>query len=105
MSWLAQVSPSSPVSVGMFPSIRTLEVGVLQMDVVSRFIVTSEQPPTADDPLAANTPSVEKLKEVGITGKIVSNTKCSQQSVYSYLVTVLKSLSLATQLILTAPPF
>ena len=41
------MSPSSPVSVGMTPSNRTLEVGSVQVNVDS----TLEQCPVADDPL------------------------------------------------------
>ena len=69
MNWLAQVSPSSAASVGVFPSNKTLEAGLLQMEVASRFSVTLEQRPTTDDPLAASTPRVEKLKLDGMTGE------------------------------------
>ena len=41
------MSPSSPVSVGMTPSNRTLEVGSVQTPV----LVTFEQRAVADDPL------------------------------------------------------
>ena len=44
------MSPSSPVSVGMTPSNRTLEVGSVQVNVNS-FLLTLEQCPVADDPL------------------------------------------------------
>ena len=43
------MSPSSPVSVGMTPSNRTLEVGSVQVDVTPG--LTLEQCPVADDPL------------------------------------------------------
>ena len=71
MSCLAQVFPSSAVSVGMTPSNRTLEAGNEHVDEESRFGVTSEQFPVADDPFTACTPSVEKLKCNGITICIV----------------------------------
>ena len=70
MSWLAQVSPSSAVSVGMTPSNRTLEAGDEHIELPFRRRVTSEQCPVADDPFAACTPSVEKLKCDGITIKV-----------------------------------
>ena len=44
------MSPSSPVSVGMTPSNRTLEVGSLQVDD-NPVLLTLEQCPVADDPL------------------------------------------------------
>ena len=44
------MSPSSPVSVGMTPSNRTLEVGSVQVDMTP-VLVTLEQCPVADDPL------------------------------------------------------
>ena len=69
-NWLAQVFPSSPVSVGTFPSNRTLEVGEGQEDVASRFRVTPGQPPVADDPLTASVPSVGNLKLDGITRSV-----------------------------------
>ena len=43
--------PSSPVSVGMTPSNRTLEVGSVQVDTRLVLLVTLEQCPVADDPL------------------------------------------------------
>ena len=49
-SRLAHVLPSSPVSVGMTPSNRTLEVGLLHVNV-NIFLRVSEQRPVADDPL------------------------------------------------------
>ena len=67
MSCLAQVFPSSAMSVGMTPSNRRLEAGDEHVDKAFRFRVTSEQCPVADDPFAASTPSVEKLKCDGIT--------------------------------------
>ena len=45
-------SPSSPVSVGMTPSNRTLEVGSVQVDITP-VLVTLEQFPAADDPLTS----------------------------------------------------
>ena len=59
-SSLAHISPSIPVSVGISPSIRTLDVGVAQEDVPLRFMVTSEQFPTGEDPFAERDPSVGK---------------------------------------------
>ena len=46
------MSPSSPVSVGILPSNRTLEVGVAHLDSIlnSGPAVASEQFPVADDP-------------------------------------------------------
>jgi hypothetical protein len=43
----------------MIPSNRTLEVGDEQVEKESRFTVTSEQRPVADDPFADSIPSVE----------------------------------------------
>ena len=45
------MSPSSPVSVGMTPSSRSLEVGSVQIDVALFLLLTFEQCPVADDPL------------------------------------------------------
>ena len=62
MNGLAQVFPSSAASVGVILSNRTLEVGLLQVEVGSfQFSVTFEQCPTADDPLTANNPTAVKL--------------------------------------------
>ena len=44
------MSPSSPVSVGMTPLNRTLEVGSVQVDKTP-VLLTLEQCPVADDPL------------------------------------------------------
>ena len=45
------MSPSSPVSVGILPSNRTLEVGAVHLDgAVVNTVVTLEQFPVADDP-------------------------------------------------------
>ena len=44
------MSPSSPVSVGMTPSNRTLEEGSVQVDLTP-VLLTFEQCPVADDPL------------------------------------------------------
>ena len=44
------MSPSSPVSVRMTPSNRTLEVGSVQVDT-NLVLLTFEQCPVADDPL------------------------------------------------------
>ena len=44
------MSPSSPVSVGMTPSNRTLEEGSVHNDMWL-FLLTLEQCPVADDPL------------------------------------------------------
>ena len=46
-SWVAHMSPSRPVSVGMIPSKRTLEVGSVQ----SPTSMASEHCPASDDPL------------------------------------------------------
>ena len=73
MSCLAQVFPSSAVSVGMTPSNRTLEAGDEHVEKEFRCRVTSEQFPVADDPFAASTPSVEKLNCDGITVIKVDN--------------------------------
>ena len=43
------MSPFSPVSVGMTPSNRTLEVVSVQVDVTP-VLLTLEQCPVADDP-------------------------------------------------------
>ena len=44
------MSPSSPVSVGMTPSNRTLEVGSVQNSVISSNVRALEQRPRRDDP-------------------------------------------------------
>ena len=44
------MSPSSPVSVGMTPSNRTLEVGSVQVIDLAPLLLTFEQCPVADDP-------------------------------------------------------
>ena len=44
------MSPSSPVSVGMTPSNRTLEVGSVQINL-GPVLLTFEHCPVADDPL------------------------------------------------------
>ena len=44
------MSPSSPVSVGMTPSNRTLEEGSVQFEMPP-VLLTLEQFPVADDPL------------------------------------------------------
>ena len=44
------MSPSSPVSVGMTPSNRTLEVGSAQVDLIPVLLIL-EQCPVSDDPL------------------------------------------------------
>ena len=49
-SWLAHMSPSSPVSVGMCPSSRTPEAGSWQINALSSLLVISEQFPVAEDP-------------------------------------------------------
>ena len=48
-SWLAHMSPSSPVSVGTFPSNRTLLVGAVQVLEGIKF----EHLPLVDDPFTA----------------------------------------------------
>ena len=60
------MSPSSPVSVGMTPSNRTLEVGSVQVDVAPS-LVTFEHCPSAVDPNADS--DVGKVKSSGITGE------------------------------------
>ena len=60
------MSPSSPVSVGMTPSNRTLEVGSVQVDVAPS-LVTFEHCPSADDPNADS--DVGKVKSSGVTGE------------------------------------
>ena len=52
-SCLAHMSPSSPVSVGMFPSNTTLEAGSWQVTMPLP-TVTFEQSAVAEDPLIAN---------------------------------------------------
>lgn len=52
------MSPSSPVSVGIYPSNRTLEVGDVQVDMIpspSGIVEKVEQCPVTDDPLAGIT--------------------------------------------------
>ena len=44
------MSPSSPVSVEVTPSNRTLEVGSVQI-ILTPEVLTLEQCPVADDPL------------------------------------------------------
>ena len=56
------MSPSSPVSVGICPSYRTLEVGSVQV-MVPLLLVTLKQFPVAEEPFT-DTPSV-KLKLAG----------------------------------------
>ncbi len=58
-SWLAHVFPSSPVSAGMFPSNKTLEVGCLHVNCVIlppiiSLSSTSVQCPTGDDPFTSD---------------------------------------------------
>ena len=53
--------PSSPVSVGMLPSNRTLEVGASHLDSpIPKPVVTLEQFPVADDPFTDTVSSVGK---------------------------------------------
>ena len=61
------MSPSSPVSVGMTPSNRTLEVGSAQVDLAP-VLLTFEQCPVADDPL---TDTVTSLKMKLLDGTTV----------------------------------
>ena len=49
------MSPSSPVSVGMTLSNRTLEVGSVQIDVALFLLLKFEQCPVTDDPLTDTT--------------------------------------------------
>jgi hypothetical protein len=57
------MSPSSPVSVGILPSNRTLVFGVLHLDRLPspRSVVTSEHCPTADDPFTDVVSAVGKM--------------------------------------------
>ena len=53
------MSPSSPVSVGMLPSNRTLALGSEQVDMLDMFWITMlEQFPVAEEPLTDTTSSV-----------------------------------------------
>ena len=51
---------SNPVSVGIFPSNRTLVFGVLQLDEDPKPSVTLEQCPTGDDPFTDTVSAVGK---------------------------------------------
>ena len=59
--------PSSPVSVGMFPSNRTLEVGAVQVDVPSPLTVTFEQCAVAEDPFTDSVSAVGNENCAGIS--------------------------------------
>ena len=65
----------SPVSVGIFPSNRTLVVGVLQLDEdhpkPTIPVVTLEQRPTGDEPFTDSVKSVGKMKFDGTTKEII----------------------------------
>ena len=64
------MSPSSPVSVGILPSNRTLEVGVAHLEaVVSAPKPMSEHIPVTDDPFTDTTLPVRKENADGITNR------------------------------------
>jgi hypothetical protein len=67
-SWLAHImlAPSSPVSVGMLPSNRTLVVGSAQI-VMPPLVVTLAQCPVAEDPFTDTTSVARKEKLDGMT--------------------------------------
>ena len=77
--------PSSPVSVGICPSYRTLEVGSVQV-MVPLMLVTLEQCPVAEEPFT-DTPAVaEKLKLDGKTVEMNNLTELNYESTLFYLV-------------------
>ena len=53
---------SSPASVGIFPSNRTLVVGLSQLDSDPSLPVTFEQSPTGDDPFTDTVSAVGKRR-------------------------------------------
>ena len=66
-SRLAHMSPSSPVSVGTFPSNRTLLVGVVQVCVVVERIMFEHLPVLFDPFTATKSVSKEKKYSAGET--------------------------------------
>ena len=63
------MSPSSPVSVGILPSNRTLVVGVSHLDrdpSAPMLVVTLKQCPTGDDPFTDTVSAVGNVKLDGI---------------------------------------
>jgi hypothetical protein len=60
--------PSSPVSVGIMPSNRTLEFGVSQILPTPSSTKTEEQRPTSEEPFTERAKSGIKNRE-GTTGK------------------------------------
>ena len=71
------MSPSNPVSVGIFPSCRMLEAGVEQMNVPPATVLTLEQSAVRDDPFIDSIGPVKKnVKNDGSTsaGKVKVST-------------------------------
>ena len=63
------MSPSSPVSVGILPSSRTLEADSLQT-VLPAIGTELEQCPAADDPFTdADSPSGKEMRDTGCKTK------------------------------------
>ena len=63
------MSPSSPVSVGILPSSRTLEAGSLQ-SLLPAIGTEFEQCPAADDPFTdVDSPSGEEIRDTGCKSK------------------------------------
>ena len=64
------MSPSSPVSVGMTPSNRTLELGLLQVTAMRSIVLKCteviEQFPTGKDPFTVEGPVVMVVYSDGI---------------------------------------
>ena len=67
------MSSFSPVSVGILPSNRTLEVGASHLEV-DPAVVTLEQIPVADDPFTDIVSAVGKKKFIGVTINFTSVT-------------------------------
>ena len=65
------MSPSSPVSVGILPSSRTLEVGVSHLD---SSLLTLEQFRVADDPFTDSVSAVGKKNLDGTTIQLCNST-------------------------------
>ena len=70
------MSPSNPVSVGIFPSFRVLEAGVEQMNVPPVTLLTFEQSAVRDDPFTdcVGPARLKKLNSDGSTS--AGNKKC-----------------------------
>ena len=67
------MSPSSPVSVEILPSSRTLEAGSLQI-ILPAIWTELEQCPAADDPFTdADSPSGEEMRDTGCKSKDQDN--------------------------------